>query len=1366
MAKDRRHILFVRNWIVLTGAWLLCAISLTGQSQYKHVYYPVASRSYGIEDGMPDRCVEYVFIDQAGRLKIIPCTYVQAGQAIYLYQFDGRRSYRQEVPVISAGNQWSIVPCQATAEGNLYGYLVEDADSDSAYTECFTYQTDQGTWQVIAPPVVDGAHLIVRSVRMYDEAMYVLAFSPGSFHIYRRVEDTWRSQVVIPGPVVSGRLRTNLAFAVDEEYFWVEDWRGVVYRVVRDDSSHQILEPNTNDPRGALTNNFLTLPGGEVLYCVSPLGEIILPDFADGVRRRYTPWSDPDPGSAGNTTQYFAYRDRRGNVLFVRFDPGQPYRGWLVEVDGASSDYTEALADLPGQEADGLKFYHLVSEDFTRSLFVTGREFMAIEVASRGSVQAIPTLPMRGMIELADSVLVFSRNMTFDGNVVHTNHKHPSGCFEPMQVDGDIVRTNTGTYLYVIRGKGLYAYDIALGTCQLIYDNNRIQRIAADDKGWIYTLANNKLYKLEPRTYAVDAILDTAIHAFVNEISIAASGIVYLASSDGLSYVDMESHCLVPVDINQGGQNEPVLSTYEDRRGRLWLGTHGSGLKVYDPGNGQVISITVEEGLSNNIIASTIEDREGDIWVGTYNGITIFDQEANILGYVYEESGLIDNECNRWAASVLQDGRLYFGSTGGFSLIDPQAVKQKIAEMEPLNIYPTFLEFDGQTMVNGEGTFGQAVAEGITIPAYNRSLRIGYGLSSYASPQSNRFAYKLNLPGSSWNFVGALYNLSLSDLPTGQYDLLIKGTNFRGRVSSNVISLPLNVRQYFYKTWWFYTLCALPFAVFAFLWMKRQRSERRRLEQEVDKRTQTIREQTEALKELDMHKTRLYTNITHEFRTPLTVIKGLVDQVHEDVKAPELIRRNADSLLNLVNQMLELRKLESGNLVYEPVHGNIVWFLQYVGESFRSLAETRSQRFHFLSELKKIEMDYDPDKLTRVVANLLSNAIKFTPAGGDIYLHVEGARIKDDILEIKVIDTGIGIPEDQLEKVFDRFYQVDDSHIRRGEGTGIGLTLVSEFVKLMDGTVRVSSKPGSGTTFVISLPVTRVATREEWTELPALQGSLMSGMLRTEGEQITEERHSGIERHRVLIVEDNPDVVHYIGSCLKDEYHLMVALDGQEGIEKALEQIPDIVISDVMMPEKDGFELCETIKQDERTSHIPIILLTAKADFESRLQGLVRGADAYLAKPFDKEELLIHIAKLIEQRAVLQKRYAASAPLLSPSSDPGVQIEDAFITRVNAVLMANIDKEDFGIDELCTAVHLGRTQLHSKLKALTGKSTGLYIRALRIAESVRFLADSNLNVSEVAYAVGFSDPKYFARTFKQEFGVTPSEWRENATETR
>ena len=539
------------------------------------------------------------------------------------------------------------------------------------------------------------------------------------------------------------------------------------------------------------------------------------------------------------------------------------------------------------------------------------------------------------------------------------------------------------------------------------------------------------------------------------------------------------------------------------------------------------------------------------------------------------------------------------------------------------------------------------------------------------------------------------------------------------------------------------------------------------------------KETASKLEELDKIKTRLYTNITHEFRTPLTVISGIAGQLNGNEKEKRLIGQNSDQLLDLVNQMLDLSKLESEDMPLVLKQADIVKYISYLAESFDSYSASINVQVHLKPEIEKLMMDFDQEKITRVVSNLLSNALKFTPAGGNVYIEMGNeqapltSRLKGaNCFSLTVKDTGKGIPADELSHIFERFYQVDNSSTRKGEGTGIGLTLVNELIKTMGGEIHVTSEVGKGTSFTVLLPITNNAPVEAelLTDVNIFVPQKTAKLVFPSADNVADsDEVLTTEKPTVLIVEDNPHVVHYLIKCLESSYNIDVAMDGQEGIDKAINNIPDIIISDVMMPIKDGFEVCQTLKTDERTSHIPIVMLTAKADIESRLTGLQRGADAYLSKPFNQEELLINLQNLLTLRKKLQAKYAQVVitseedKTLDSSSEEGAKeamaIEHAFLKKIRTLVEEDLGNADFGSLELCKGLNMSRSQIYKKVKALTGGSPSKYIRSIRLYHAREMLKTEDLNISEVAYAVGFTSPAYFSTRFVEEFGVRPNEAR-------
>ncbi len=519
--------------------------------------------------------------------------------------------------------------------------------------------------------------------------------------------------------------------------------------------------------------------------------------------------------------------------------------------------------------------------------------------------------------------------------------------------------------------------------------------------------------------------------------------------------------------------------------------------------------------------------------------------------------------------------------------------------------------------------------------------------------------------------------------------------------------------------------------------------------------------ETQRLKELDELKSNLYTNITHEFRTPLTVIMGVNDNISGHEAERKLIRRNSKNLLQLINQLLDLSKVESANLELHKIKGDIINYIHYLTESFQSLAAEKGIQLVFYSEVDSQIMDYDEIKIQHIIYNLLSNALKFTGEKGKVILHLQKIIVANQPhLKIKIMDTGIGIPTDLIPHIFDRFYQVDNTLTRRGEGTGIGLALVKELVQLMEGSIEVQSKEGKGTEFIINLPI--IDELAETSFVPRNKIAMDEILVATTDKKNVDSLpifnpETDSTKPILLVVEDNKDVTSYIQSILQNDYTIHTAENGQLGIDTAIEILPDIIISDVMMPLKNGYEVCETLKEDERTSHIPIILLTAKAGQTAKMEGLKYGADAYLTKPFDKEELMLRLEKLVLLRKKLHARFAI--PLVITSPTPAEQRETDFIKKIEAIIIDQLDNAAFSVPQLAESCQMSQTQAYRKIKAITNKTPSQFIRFIRLKKGKTLLENSNLTISEIAYEIGFTDPNYFSRTFQQEFGVSPRDFR-------
>ncbi|MBK7406885.1 MAG: response regulator [Saprospirales bacterium] len=715
-------------------------------------------------------------------------------------------------------------------------------------------------------------------------------------------------------------------------------------------------------------------------------------------------------------------------------------------------------------------------------------------------------------------------------------------------------------------------------------------------------------------------------------------------------------------------------------------------------------------------------------------------------------------------------GELLFGGINGFNLFDPDSIQDQ--PLVPPIIITDFKLFNQSVPVRASAGDTLAYSSPLKQPAsHTKEIKLSYwqddfsfefAALNYLSPEKNKYKYQLLGNDKNWIETDAARNFAnYTNLKPGTYTFRVIGSNNDGVWNKTGASVCIVIAPPWWRTWWAYVVYLLSLgAIGFFLW----RNETRRQRMKHDLELKQL--QADQLKELDQTKTRLYTNITHEFRTPLTVILGMADQLEKDPKnrlqeGLRLIRRNGSHLLALINQLLDLAKLQSNRMVVQLIQGDIVVYLKYIAESFNSMAAAKDLRISTYSDPESIVMDFDRDKIMKIASNLLSNAVKFTPPGGEIILRIrlEKEQGSDaETLVFDVSDTGIGIPPDQLPHIFERFYQADSSNTRKGEGTGIGLALVQELVKLFDGQISVESVQGKGSTFTVQLPIRHTAALEtelHIQEMQPLEEAVSERVPLVEGGN----QFSGNEDWPLmLIVEDNPDVRTFLVGCLDQQYRIVTAENGQIGINKALELVPDIIISDVMMPEKDGFEVCDILKKDTRTSHIPIVMLTARTTVEDRITGLERGADAYMAKPFHQGELIVQLQNLLDSRRRLQERYRN---LDSPAEQatPDEKVEDAFLLELRGIIESQMADAGFSIEYLCRKMAMSRMQLHRKIKALTDQSTSLYIRSIRLQRARHLFTTTELNVSEVAYEVGFDDPKYFSRVFSEEFGVAPSDFR-------
>ncbi|MEM6698609.1 MAG: ATP-binding protein, partial [Bacteroidota bacterium] len=804
----------------------------------------------------------------------------------------------------------------------------------------------------------------------------------------------------------------------------------------------------------------------------------------------------------------------------------------------------------------------------------------------------------------------------------------------------------------------------------------------------------------------------------------------------------------------------------------LWL-TTVNGVYVLD---GKTLThYSPNSGISDNEVWSINQDNDNNIWIGTEKGIDLMKTKGDSLPISpifksFKEIDGLKTQDNIANSSFLNENQLWWGMGKNVLQLDLDKFYNSI-DTTPPNIFlnsiklnDQFFDFsktnqtklsEGSIKYESSNKF-QNYPNELVVDYKTNHFTFNFAALEWSAPHDVRYRYLLEGLEKEWSAPKKENKIDYRGLTHGKYTFNVQA---KGKWSDwgAPLSYSFRIRPPWWFTWWAYVIygllfSALVYGIFQFL--------RRRLHL----RNQLELEQKEAqrLKELDSFKSRLYTNLTHEFRTPLTVILGMTQQIRNEPKqfldtGTQLIERNGKNLLRLINQLLDLSKLEDKSFQLNLQQSDIVAYLRYLTESFQTYTNSENLSLQFLSTLEQLQMDYDPEQLQQIMTNLISNAVKYTPSGGAIKVKLK--RIEQQ-LQLEIHDTGIGIAAADLSHIFDRFYQVDDSATRKEEGTGIGLAHTRELVQLMGGEIHVKSELGKGSVFIINLPIVvsdelKRMNHAAPQKLASMDTIPLYSLDKERTDSSLSSHHSSLQP-QLLIIEDNPDVVTYLKACLTKLYQIDVAYNGKVGIEKAVEAIPDLIISDVMMPEKDGYEVCDVLKNDERTSHIPIILLTAKADADSKIVGLRRGADAYLTKPFDKEELLVRLEMMVEKQQKIAAYFSQDTNTVADIVEEDVQIEHEFIQKVRSIVERHYTDDRFGLPQLCQKVGMSRSQLYRKMKALINIAPSDFIRTYRLQQAKRLLETTDLNVSEVVWEVGFTNLPHFSKIFQEEFGVSPS----------
>ncbi|POY37468.1 hybrid sensor histidine kinase/response regulator [Solitalea longa] len=902
--------------------------------------------------------------------------------------------------------------------------------------------------------------------------------------------------------------------------------------------------------------------------------------------------------------------------------------------------------------------------------------------------------------------------------------------------------------------------------------DDRVWDILEDSQGrlWVGTLSGG-LDQLDRKTKTFKhfnpKVPNTVRSNYISSLLEDKQGNIWIGTSEGFDVLDKQTGKYFHYGYEERNQNSlsnnNVITFLKDSSGRVWVATR-EGLNVYDYKRNKLATLDIKNGLPGNTIVAILEDNNQHVWVSTPNGIAEITVSTNpqkelsfqIKSYD-EQDGLQGRAFNERSALKTSKGELIFGGGNGFNLFNPASIK---STQNTAPIILTDLQVFNQSVLIGQKNNGSVLlkkaineTDEIVINHNQNVFSLEFAALNYTHPDKIRYEYKLEGFDKDWLIVdGDTRKATYTNLDAGDYVFKVRVISNDNVVNGKELTLNVKVLPPFWKSPLAYILYSLVFVGILFYSRKRSIEKLRSkftLEQE--------RQQAQRMHELDMMKIKFFTNVSHEFRTPLSLILAPLDKMlkqtddKDQIVQLQLINRNAKRLLNMVNQLLDFRKMEVREHKLYPKRGNIIQLIKEISYSFTDMAEKKNIDFKFSSDIQSLVTDCDHEKLERILFNLLSNAFKFTPESGEISVRVnlieldENSAIKT--LEILVRDSGIGIEHDKQEQIFEQFFQNEVPGSIVNQGSGIGLAITKEFVKLHKGTISVESEPGEGSCFIVHLPL----------KLVDLQ--TVKSITEEDDEELAEEAEikfeKGTKKTTLLLVEDNEDFRFYLKDNLKQHFNIIEASNGREGWQKALSQHPHLIVSDITMPEMNGIELCNKLKHDKRTSHIPIILLTALIGEDQLLKGLESGANDYMTKPFNFEVLLSKIKNLLQQQESLKKAFQKQIEV-KPSEIQISSLDEKFIQHVLKVVEDNISNSEFSVEELSAGVNMSRVALYKKILTITGKTPIEFIKSIRLNRATQLLEKSQLTVSEIAYEVGFNNPKYFTKIFKAEFGIIPS----------
>ncbi|MEN0005754.1 MAG: ATP-binding protein [Bacteroidota bacterium] len=1355
-------------------------------------------------------CYKDLVLDQKGRLWMKTCGVAQQLYDVRVFQFDGYDRW----PIAIAQGKWqnyqTIYLDEFSSDGQWLGYFTDRKNRSTL----FAYDVQSESIQYTDVP----SGICVSLAKYEDDKYWILSRHGSNYQIYlwdtTSVELRYSFPNSVP-PELQSDTQGEVNFEYADSTFWImENKLPLIGYHTRIQTAFKFeraeLFKSTTAGVAKLANliAYTTIISKDsMVYIAHPVSSI---PFLQINNRKLEDGAQPIIDIPTGVDAKKLWKDQQGNLLFMAEYSEQTrgiFKAYLLDKQNRLFDYTPMFEGLS-------KVRSVQGKNFKKSAYVgTSKGAFFIQAKSTNGIETFKDIGgLRHIVQHKSGAMIIrssNRLYVLDNDQLSMIPKED--CFTKSYASygrKELLCSPDGTawvkseqYLTpFVRNKQRdcinYAFDFPLGTSIFLSESTLVIIEEHTKKLILYDLEKQQQIPLP----------GPGIHFQnrVHSLHCTPSNILWVASNAGLYKVNLSTGVSKLYGSAPDFEDHRILSIIEDDQGKLWLGTTSRGIHIFNPKT-EKVELVVNEvgGLSNNVVVGLLQDNDGDIWAATYNGLNLLKPDGSIVTVLDEKEGLTHHEFNRYSHFKSDDGRLWFGALKGLNIIQPETFKKELQATNSTKIFVTSLSyFDHQAQSKVQLRNYINRKKPFILSADKRYLSINVGMSNYGQNAKNRYAYRLEGRQNDWTYLGLDHAIRLTSLPAGKYNLLIKGIDQNGNWTANTIQIPIYAKEFFYKQWWFYLLCAMPFLIFAFLWIRRLRSEKYRLEHEVEKRTEVIRQdkeliqqQAEELQQLDKMKSRFFANISHDLRTPITLIAGPAELLAEEEyvkqksvfhKAILTIGQNSKKLLRLVDEFLDLARLESKTVQLHEESVSLLEFLQTIFDSYTLAAQRKKLQFEFAPAIPVgFQLVIDPKRLEKIINNLLSNALKFTAPGDSIQLRV--FQEHNQIL-FEVQDTGRGIPPEDLPHVFERFFQSKSDKLVQTSGSGLGLSICQDFAQLMGGQLTASSNYGQSSTFRLSLPMKEgqlsktsqtisknnsavhtlpssrsIVTRHPSSKPPTPQTLPPSSVLPTPPSLPTPKPQNS-PTPKLMIVEDNPEVQSFLELLLQEDYQVQCFDDGQYALEFLQRQkgkkLPvDLILSDINMPRLDGYGLIKAIKENEQWQQLPMVMLTARLQERSKLKALRMGVDDYLTKPFSPIELKVRLKNIYDN---YQKRLVAQKEFLevNPEFEPTASADQLWLKELEEHALHAIDKQiELTMNLLAEKMALSPRQLSRKVKLITGLTIGKYIHEIKLQKARHLLEQKAYpTVAEVGYACGFNSQSYFTKIFHRHFGRTPTSY--------